>query len=130
MNLFINSPSYYTEENGVVDDIYQMCRAISLNIDVTLYTDVLDTIGITPIIAPAQIIENEKWEEVKRISLTYRMASISLISAYDSFHNADIMSKKKIILENILKSLRVVKTRLKDKFDYDRIECDIEKVIK
>ena len=128
MNLFINSPSYYTEENGVVDDIYQMCRAISLNIDVTLYTDALDTIGITPIIAPTQIIENEKWEEVKRISLTYRMASISLISDYDSFHNADIMLKKRIILENILKSIRVVKTKLKDKFDYDRIERDIEKV--
>ena len=130
MNLFINSPSYYTQQNGVIDDIYQLCRTISLNIDITLYTDALDTIGITPIIAPTQIIENEKWKEVKRISLPYRMASISLISDYDNFHDADIMSKKRIIIENILDSFMVIKRRLKGEFDYEQIEKDIKKLFK
>ena len=113
----------------MIDDIYQLCRMISLNIDVTLYTDILDTIGITPIIAPAQILESGKWKEERRISLSYRMASISLISDYDSFLKADMMLKKKIIIENILKSLGVIKRRLKDKFDYEQIEFDIKKLI-
>ena len=125
LNLFINSPSYYTQENGVIDDIYQLCRKISLNIDITLYTDVLDTIGITPIIAPTKILESGKWKEEKKISLPYRIASISLISDYDNFLQADMVSKKKMIIDNILKSLGVIKRRLKDKFDYVQIEKDI-----
>ena len=129
VNLFINSPSYYTQENGVIDDIYQLCRVISLNIDITLYTDALDTIGITPIIAPTQILESGKWKEERRISLPYRMASISLISDYDSFIKADMMSKREMILENILKSLAVIKRRLKDKFDYEQMENDIKNLL-
>ena len=129
LNLFINSPSYYTQENGVIDDIYQLCRMISLNIDITSYTDVLDTIGITPIIAPTQILESGKWKEERKISLPYRMASISLISDYDSFLEANMMSKRKMIIENILKSLGVIKRRLKDKFDYEQIENDIKNLL-
>ena len=129
VNLFINSPAYYTRENGVIDDIYQLCRMISRNIDITLYTDALDTIGITPIIAPTQILESGKWKEERRISLPYRMASISLISDYDSFIKADMMSKKEIILENILKSLAVIKRRLKDKFDYEQMKNDIKHLL-
>ena len=129
VNLFINSPSYYTQENGVIDDIYQLCRVISRNIDITLYTDALDTIGITPIIAPTQILESGKWKEERRISLPYRMASISLISDYDSFIKADMMSKREMILENILKSLAVIKRRLKDKFDYEQMENDIKNLL-
>ena len=129
MNLFINSPCYYTKENGVIDDIYRLCRMISLNIDITLYTDVLDTIGITPIIAPTQILESGKCKEVRHISLTYRMADISLISDYDSFLKADMMLKKKMIIENIFRSLGVIKRRLKGKFDYERIENDIKNLL-
>lgn len=57
------------------------------------------------------------------------MASISLISDYDSFIKADMMSKKEIILENILKSLAVIKRRLKDKFDYEQMENDIKNLL-
>ena len=98
INLFINSPSYYTQENGVIDDIYQLCRIISCNIDVTSYTDTLDTIGITPIIAPIQALNSGKWKEVKKISLPYRMASISLTSDYERFSQADMTTKKQIII--------------------------------
>lgn len=129
MNLFINSPSYYTQENGVIDDIYQLCTMISRKIDITLYTDSLDTIGITPIIAPIQVLNNGKWKEVKKISLPYRMASISLISDYDSFYKADIALKKQMMVENILKSLNVIKRRLKKNFDYELMKNDIMKLL-
>ena len=70
-----------------------------------------------------------KWKEEKKISLPYRMASISLVSDYDIFLKADMMTKRKIIVENILKSLGAIKRRLKDKFDYEQIKNDIENLL-
>ena len=125
VNLFINSPAYYTREYGVIDEIYDMCAMISHGIDITLYTDALDTIGIVPIIAPTQELQSGKFNETKRISITYRMADISLVINYESFCNADISMKKQMIVDNILRSLSVVKRRLKERFDYERIKHDI-----
>ena len=129
MNLIINSPAYYTQKNGVIDDIYQLCSLISHKIDITNYTKSLDIIGITPIIAPVQIINEGKCKEVKLISLQYRMASISLISDYEIFYNADMPLKKIIILENIFKSLAVIKKRIRSQFDYDKMVSDIKKLV-
>lgn len=129
MNLFINSPSYYTQENGVIDDVYQLCAIISRKIDITFYTDCLDTIGITPIIAPVQVLNDGKWKEIKKISLSYRMASISLVSDYNSFCEADMALKKQMILENIFKSLGVIKRRLKENFNYELMKNDIMELL-
>lgn len=128
MNLFINSPAYYTQKHGVDDDIYKFCSFISRNIDVTKYTEYLDTIGIVPVIAPIDAIDDIKQREDRRVSTTYRMASISLLSDYDTYHSSDLVGKRQIILDNILKSLKEVKRRLKGKFDYEQIEQDIKKL--
>ena len=125
MNLFINTPAYYGQVHGIDEEIYKMSSIISKNIDVTQYTDLIDTIGIVPIIAPM----NEGWEEDKRISLTYRMASIALRSNYDEYCDGDINIKKKIIVENIVESLKVIKKRLKGKFDYEQMVQDIENLV-
>lgn len=124
MNLFINSPAYFTQEQGVIDEIYNLCKAISCNINILLYTSSLDTIGITPITAPV----SSGFKETKFISLAYRMADISLYSDYDNFCKADITTKKKIIVENILRSLYVIKKELKNDFDYEQIEKDIKSI--
>lgn len=126
MNLFINSPTYYTQKHGVDDDIYKFCSFISRNIDVTKYTEYLDTIGIVPIIAPIDAIDDIKQREDRHISTTYRFASISLLSDYDTYHSSDLVGKRQIIVDNILRSLKVVKTRLKGKFNYDLMEKDIK----
>ena len=63
MNLFINSPAYYTTKNGIIDDIYFLCVCISKNIDIASYTNIIETIGITPIIAPKEEIN---WIETKK----------------------------------------------------------------
>ena len=128
MNLFINSPSYYTEEYGVMDDIYNLCKLISDRIDITLYTDALDTIGITPIIAPKQVLDSGCME-VKMISMRYRMANISLYCDYNNFIKADLALKKVMIVENIINSLYVIKKRLKNKFNYTQIVNDIKNLL-
>ena len=128
MNLFINSPSYYTEEYGVMDDIYNLCKLLSDRIDITLYTDALDTIGITPIIAPKQVLDSGCME-VKMISMRYRMANISLYCDYNNFIKADLALKKVMIVENIINSLYVIKKRLKNKFNYTQIVNDIKNLM-
>ena len=130
MNLYINSPSYYTQLYGIIDEIYAMCLMISKRIDITLYTDVLDTIGITPMIVPDSEKEDGKWLECRKVSILSRMASISLKSDYDIFCNADIDMKKYMILENILQSLYVIKKKLRNNFDYEHMKFDIIAVAK
>ncbi len=127
MNLFINSPSYYTAEYGVCDEIYQLCWLLSKEIDIKKYTNSIDTIGITPIIAPKNILDIGEHQEVKKISLTYRFAGVS---DYDEYLNADINGKKDIIIDNILRSLYVIKKALRKNFDYDKIKEDIILVLK
>ena len=130
MHLFINSPSYFTREFGVIDEIYKMCSVISRGIDITLYTDSIDTIGIVPVIAPEQETKNGGWKESKHVSLAYRMASISLHSDFESYYRADIALKKQIILDNIFRSLGVIKKRLKRHFDLNAMTNDIMELLR
>jgi len=125
MNLFLNSPSHYTQEFGVIEEVYVMCQYISQNVDVRKYTDCLDTIGIVPMIAPPEIIAETEWKEIKHISTRFRMANIALCTDYEEYCNADLNDKKKIVIENILDSLKVIKKKLREKFNYEQMEKDI-----
>ena len=127
MNLFINSPAYYTTKNGIIDDIYFLCVCISKNIDIASYTNIIETIGITPIIAPKEEIN---WIETKKISSKYKIANISLRSDYDTFCNGDILTKQKIILDNIFSSLYVIKRKIGANFNYEQMKCDIIRILK
>ncbi len=129
MNLFINSPAYFTEKNGIVDSVYQMCKLISNTIDITAYTEIIDTIAITPIIAPQQVLNDGKWKEIRKIDLQYRMANISIVSNYDDFYKANTEMQKQIIIENIFKSLYVIKRKLKENFNYELMKSHIIKLI-
>lgn len=125
MSLYVNSPSYYSQIYGIDEDVYKKCRSIEKNIDIKNYTSKLDTVGITPIIAPDAEADSEEWKELKYISLSYRMASISLRTDFSSYISSNPEEKKALIIKNILSSLFLIKKRLKDDFDYERIEKDI-----
>lgn len=125
MSLQINSPAYYTRIYGIDEDIYKMCLSVSKSIDVSKYTSDLDSIGITPIIAPKNVLDDGKCKEMKVISLTYRYADISLQIDYEKYISSDISIKKILIKENIFKSLLLIKKKLKSSFDYERLEKDI-----
>jgi len=129
MNLFINSPSYYTREYGVIDEIYSFCSYISKSIDITCYTECLDTIGIVPMIAPKTVLSEIKWKSRKYISLAYRMADISLSSDFDEYHLGDIETKKQMMLDNILDSMKVIKKKLGKEFNYVQMERDILNIV-
>ena len=126
MSIYINSPGYYTQIYGIDDNVYKVCRLLERKIDVKNYTSLLDTIGVTPIIVPTSETCDGKWKEVKYISLTYRMASVSLYVDYLAYISAIDQDKKvQLIIDNILNSLLVIKKRLKNNFDYEQIKKDI-----
>lgn len=128
MNLNINSPSYFTSHNGVIDEIYSMCLHISRSVDVKKYTDSLESIAITPIIAPENEIKKGKWKEIKKVLIKSRIAIISLHIDYTKFQNARIDEKKVLVYENIVSSLRVVKSSLKENFNCDGMVSDITQI--
>ena len=90
MELNINSPSYFTKQYGVIDEIYSMCRGISKHVENKQYSDLVDIVGITPIIAPKDIIEQGLFKQEKKCDIKYGFASVSLWIDYDEYLKADI----------------------------------------
>ena len=88
MELNINSPSYFTKQYGVIDEIYSMCRGISKHVENKQYSDLVDIVGITPIIAPKDIIEQGLFKQEKKCDIIeMRLWIISFFS----FRNEQIV---------------------------------------
>lgn len=83
MDLNINSPAYYTQIYGVDDEIYWMCRELYKAVKEKKYSDVINIIGIAPIIAPVSEIEKGHWKNHKKCEIEAGFASISLQMDYE-----------------------------------------------
>lgn len=123
MELNINSPSYFTKQYGVIDEIYSMCRGISKHVENKQYSDLVDIVGITPIIAPKDIIEQCLFKQEKKCDIKYGFASVSLWIDYDEYLKADITDKQIMIVKNILASIKTISR--KAKIDYKQFCEDI-----
>lgn len=124
MELNINSPAYYKNIFGVDDDIYQMCRELSMFMKDKNYSDIISSIGVCPIVAPQQELDKGLWKETKKCELKYGFASVSLQIDYDAYVNADINQKKQLMIDNILKSVKAISK--KGKIDYKQFEEDVK----
>ncbi len=123
MDLNINSPVYYTQQFGVIDEIYDMCKEIRIMAKGKNYSSVINIVGITPIIAPYDIISTGSFKEMKKCELKAGFASVSLQMDYEEFICADIKQKKKLIINNILTSMRSIHKRAK--INYIDFEADV-----
>lgn len=123
MELNINSPSYYTRQYGVIDDIYWMCREMAAYVRDKKYSDFVDIVGVTPVVAPKSVIEEGFWKERKHCELKYGFADASLYIDYEEFVNGDIDKKKQLIIKNILASVKAI--HKKAKIDFGEFEKDI-----
>ena len=124
MELNINSPAYYTNVYGVDDEIYLMCRELAQYLKDKDYSETIKVVGIVPIIAPEEEIEKGLWKETKKVELKYGFASLSLHVNYSEYVDADIDRKKGMIIDNILMSIKSIKS--KAKLDYKSFENDIK----
>lgn len=123
MELNINSPAYFTNQYGVIDEIYAMCREIRYWVKDKNYSPIVDIVGIVPIVAPKEIIEQSLWKERKECEVKAGFASVSLRIDYEAFLNANIEEKKKLMVNNILASVKAIHSRAK--IDYIRFHEDI-----
>ena len=123
MQLNINSPAYFTKQYGVIDEIYKMCREISKYVENKQYSNIVNTIGITPIIAPKDIIEQGFFKQEKKCDIRYGFASVSLWIDYDEFLQSDLINKQIMIVKNILASIKTISR--KAKIDYKQFCEDI-----
>lgn len=123
MELNINSPAYYTNQYGVIDEIYAMCREISDYVKAKSYGTLINTVGIIPIVAPNNIIEQGLFKEEKKCEVKYGFASVSIQINYEEFLQSDINGKKKLIINNILNSVKSI--HKKAKIDYVEFNNDI-----
>ena len=76
MELNINSPSYYKDQYGIDDDIYRFCQQLYLFFKDKEYSDILKTVGIVPVLAPAESYERGEWGEKIKMLGNNSVASI------------------------------------------------------
>lgn len=123
MEININSPSYFSKQFGVDDDVYWMCSNIRKYMKDRKYSEIIDIIGICPIVAPDEIIAAGKFKETTQYHLASRFISVSRHIDFTRYANALIEERKKLIIGNVLKSVKAVKS--KGKIDYARFEQDL-----
>lgn len=123
MDLNINSPAYYTNIYGIDDEIYWMCRELSKSVKEKGYSELINIIGIVPIVAPIEEVNKGLWKEIKKCEVDYGIATVSLRIDYDEYLQADLGKKKALIINNLLKSVKAVSK--KGKIDFNRFQEDI-----
>ena len=123
MELNINSPAYYNNIYGVDDDIYHMCRTLSSYMRDKSYSDVINSVGVCPIVAPQEELGKGLWKETKKCETKYGFASVSLQIDYETYVGANMDEKKALIIKNVVDSVKAIKT--KGKIDFNRFKEDM-----
>lgn len=123
MNINLNSPAYFSKEYGVDDDVYWMCRELCNFVKDKSYSQLIDTIGIVPIVAPKELLDKGLWKEDLEYDLKYKLVYISKHIDFNQYLSANLELRKKLIVKNILESVKAIKK--KGKFDYEAFKSDI-----
>lgn len=128
MDLNINSPVYYKNIYGVDDEIYLMCRDISAFVKDKKYSDIVDIVGISPVVAPKELTENGQWKEEIKYDLKFKLISVRKQIDFEKYINSNADGKCKLISGNILKSIKSISR--KAKIDYNQFEKDLLEFLK
>ncbi|CDM70303.1 hypothetical protein CM240_3186 [Clostridium bornimense] len=123
MDLNINSPSYYKDIYGIDDEVYRMCREIRNFMKDKKYSDIIDIVAITPVIAPEDLDVDSKWRNSINYRIKYRVIDIRKSIDFDEYVKSDIDNKCRLIIKNILESVKAISR--KGKLDYDRFQKDL-----
>ena len=124
MELNINMSPYFSEKHGVDNEIYWFLRGITKYFEDKSYSDILDIIGLMPIISPQDI----ERKEMVQCKIKSRLAIISKITDYHDYLNADIEGRKKLMVKNILDSVKSIEK--KGRFNYMKFEKDLFNFVK
>ena len=124
MELNLNSPTYFSEEHGIDDEIYWFMRNISKCFaEKGNYSEIVKNIGIITVIAPTELLDKRLWAEHIKIDKMCNLAIITKQTNYIEYLNADTEGRKKLITKNILLCIRSIEK--KGKFNYKQFEKDL-----
>ncbi len=94
------------------------------------YGDAVSEIAIIPTIFSAEFLTALPYKERKRFSPKTKVGEFRLRIDYDKFVKANEDSKRRLIVQNIIDSIRILKTKVKKGFDGDKLEKDIRELFK
>jgi hypothetical protein len=123
MDLQLNSPAFFSTEHGIDDEIYWFFRGITKYFIDKQYSEMINTVGLIPVVAPVEILNQGLWAEYSKIKKKSRLAIISRQTDYLEYLNSDVRGKKRLMIENILSSMKSIEK--KGKFDYELFEKDL-----
>lgn len=126
MEFNVNSPAYYSQKYYIDDDVYQMCKEIYVFMKNKDYSQVLKIIGIIPIIAPEEVLKDSSiWEEHIEFRGKNEVATVWVHISFNDYHLADSETKRKLMLNTIIKSVEWVSKKSKIKFNLEKFKEDI-----
>ncbi len=126
MDLNINSPAYFSAHYGVDDDVYQFCQRAHLFFKDREYSNVLHTIGITPIAAPQEVYDSGAWKESVKLIGGKECAIIAVRMDFVQYYESDSSEKIAHIIEAVLKAVKKIKSRCD--FHYTQFEHDLHTI--
>ena len=127
MQLIINAPSYYKNIYGIDDEIYCLCKEIINFMNDKNYSDLINRIGMTPIVAPDDMIQKGQWKEEVQYNIKSNLIIVKKHINYDRYVEGSIEEKKKLMIANILKSIKTI--HRKGKINYLQFEEDLLKFL-
>jgi hypothetical protein len=92
------------------------------------YGEEILEIAIIPTIFSPKTSDVLQYKERKRYSPKTRAADFRLRIDHQKFKDADEDGKRKLILQNIIDSIRILKTKVKKGFEGDKLEEDIRRL--
>ena len=125
MELNINSPAYFTDHYGVDEEVYKYCQQLHDFFRTREYSESMNIIGITPVIAPKEIYDQGMWKEKVQVVGLGSCAIIDIRMDFDNYYNADSNGKIELIQQMIIRAVRKIKS--KGKFDWEKFRDDLLK---
>lgn len=125
MELNINSPAYFTDHYGIDEEVYKYCQQLHDFFRTREYSESMNIIGITPVIAPKEIYDQGMWKEKVQVVGLGSCAIIDIRMDFDNYYNADSNGKIELIQQMIIRAVRKIKS--KGKFDWEKFSDDLLK---
>ena len=125
MELNINSPAYFTDHYGIDEEVYKYCQQLHDFFRTREYSESMNIIGITPVIAPKEIYDQGMWKEKVQVVGLGSCAIIDIRMDFDNYYNADSNGKIELIQQMIIRAVRKIKS--KEKFDWEKFRDDLLK---
>ena len=125
MELNINSPAYFTDHYGIDEEVYKYCQQLHDFFRTRDYSESMNIIGITPVIAPKEIYDQGMWKEKVQVVELGSCAIIDIRMDFDNYYNADSNGKIELIQQMIIRAVRKIKS--KGKFDWEKFRDDLLK---